>query len=91
MFKEIYGTGVILSTFMEHHSNDLPWRNKFHVDYVNIDHYGKLDLEDLEKKLKIYNGRVRLVTVTGASNVTGYKNPVYEIARLAHKYGAKYL
>jgi len=89
MFKEIYGTGVILSTFMEHHSNDLPWRNKFHVDYVNIDHYGKLDLEDLEKKLKIYNGRVRLVTVTGASNVTGYKNPVYEIARLAHKYGAK--
>lgn len=89
MFKEIYKTGVILSTFMEHHSNDLPWRNKFYVDYVNIDQNGKLDLEDLEGKLKRYNGKVRLVAVTGASNVTGYKNPIYEIARLAHKYGSK--
>lgn len=28
---------VILSTWMEHHSNDLPWRNKFQVDYVQTD------------------------------------------------------
>ncbi|SHI75434.1 aminotransferase class V-fold PLP-dependent enzyme [Lutispora thermophila] len=91
MYKEIYGTGVILSTSMEHHSNDLPWRYKFHVDYVNIDQEGRLDLEDLEKKLQAYRGMVRLVTVTGASNVTGYKNPIHQIARLAHKYGAKIL
>lgn len=89
MYKEIYGTGVILSTFMEHHSNDLPWRDKFHVDYVNIDQEGRLDLDDLEKKLQSYGEKVRLVAITGASNVTGYKNPIYDAARLAHKYGTK--
>lgn len=79
---------VILSSFMEHHSNDLPWRNKFLVDYIETDECGRLLLDDLEKKLKKYDGNVKLVTVTGASNVTGYINPIYQIAKLAHKYGA---
>ncbi|SEF87421.1 Selenocysteine lyase/Cysteine desulfurase [Caloramator fervidus] len=82
---------VILSTLMEHHSNDLPWREKFFVDYVETDNCGKLSLEDLEMKLKKYEGKVKLVTVTGASNVTGYVNPYYKIAKLAHKYGAMIL
>lgn len=79
---------VVLSTFMEHHSNDLPWRGKFKVDYIETDDCGRLLLDDLEGKLKKYNGKVKLVAVTGASNVTGYINPYYEIAKLAHKYGA---
>ena len=29
------------------------------------------------------------MSITGASNVTGYMNPINEIARFAHKYGAK--
>ncbi|GAA0181229.1 aminotransferase class V-fold PLP-dependent enzyme [Clostridium sediminicola] len=78
---------VILSTDMEHHSNDLPWR-KFKIDYINIDEFGVLSLEDMERKLQYYNGAVKLVTVTGASNVTGYKNPIYKIASIVHKYGA---
>lgn len=82
---------VILSTCMEHHSNDLPWRNKFQVDYVQTDPYGKLSLEDLESKLIKHKGNVRLVTVTGASNVTGYVNPIHKIAELAHRYRAKIL
>lgn len=83
--------GVILSTWMEHHSNDLPWRNKFQVDYVQIDQYGKLCLEDLESKLIKHKGNVKLVAVTGASNVTGYVNPIHKIAELAHRYRAKIL
>lgn len=82
---------VVLSTCMEHHSNDLPWRNKFQVDYVQTDAQGKLSLEDLEQKLNLYKGRVRLVTVTGASNVTGYINPIHIIAELAHRYNAQIL
>jgi cysteine desulfurase/selenocysteine lyase len=82
---------VILSTDMEHLANDLPWRDKFTIDYVSINQNGMLSLEDLEMKLKNYSGAVKTVTVTGASNVTGYKNPIYKIARLAHKYGAKIL
>lgn len=82
---------VIISTFMEHHSNDLPWRNKFKIVYVNVDKDGKLCMEDLEYKLKEYEGRVQLVAITGASNVTGYVNPVHKVAKLSHKYGAKIL
>lgn len=82
---------VILSTWMEHAANDLPWRDKFNIDYVEIDKFGRLSLEDLEVKLKKYMGKVKLVTVTGASNVTGYINPIYKIANLAHKYGTRIL
>lgn len=82
---------VVLSTEMEHLANDLPWRDKFKVDYACTDKHGRLVVEDLELKLRKYDGKVKLVTVTGASNVTGYKNPIYEIAVLAHRYGAKIL
>ncbi|MBC8062190.1 MAG: aminotransferase class V-fold PLP-dependent enzyme [Clostridiaceae bacterium] len=82
---------VILSTDMEHHSNDLPWRDKYVVDYINIKDDGSLSLEDLEKKLIYYKESVKLVTVTGASNVTGIINPIYKIARLCHSYKTKIL
>jgi cysteine desulfurase / selenocysteine lyase len=85
------GKDVIISTWMEHAANDLPWRDKFRVKYVQTDEYGRLSLNSLETKLKRYSGKIKLVTVTGASNVTGYLNPVYEIAKLAHKYGTKIL
>lgn len=80
---------VVLTTWMEHHSNLLPWRDKYAVDYVDIDEQGRLKLGDLQEKLERYQGKVKLVTVTGASNVTGYRNPIYKIAELAHRYGAK--
>lgn len=82
---------VILASDMEHLANDLPWRDKFAIDYVTIDKYGMFSLEDLEMKLKHYNGRVKTVAVAGASNVTGYKNPIHQIARLSHQHGAKIL
>ncbi|HYE84303.1 MAG TPA: aminotransferase class V-fold PLP-dependent enzyme [Clostridia bacterium] len=80
---------VILSTHMEHHSNDLPWRSRYDVDYIKVDENGRLSMHDLEKKLRKYKKNIALVTVTGASNVTGYKNPVHDIAELVHKYDAK--
>lgn len=82
---------VLLSTDMEHLANDLPWRDKFTIDYVEIDKYGRLSMQDLESKLLKYEGKVKLVTVVGASNVTGYINPIYKIAKLVHKYGTKIL
>nr|WP_207727129.1 aminotransferase class V-fold PLP-dependent enzyme [Anaerosolibacter carboniphilus] len=82
---------IILSTCMEHHSNDLPWRDKCKIDYVEVDECGRLSMEDLEKKLRRYRDSLGLVVVTGASNVTGYKNPIHEIATLTHKYHGKIL
>lgn len=80
---------IILSTHMEHHSNDLPWRSNYEVDYIKVDENGRLSMHDLERKLHKYRRKVALVTVTGASNVTGYKNPIHDIAELVHDYGAK--
>jgi selenocysteine lyase/cysteine desulfurase len=92
-YRLCYGceNSVILSTEMEHHSNDLPWRTRYHVDYIKIDGDGRLCLADLVNKLNNYKKAVALVAVTGASNVTGYVNPIYEIAEIAHKYNAKIL
>ncbi|WZL72676.1 aminotransferase class V-fold PLP-dependent enzyme [Clostridiaceae bacterium 35-E11] len=82
---------TILSSCMEHHSNDLPWRDKYQVDYIAVDDYGRLSLEDLEEKLRKYKDSLGLVTITGASNVTGYRNPIHKIAALVHEYGGKIL
>ena len=82
-------SSIILTTRMEHHSNLLPWRDKFQVDYIEIDEQGRLRLDDLVSKLERYQGAVKLVTVTGASNVTGHRNPIHKIAELVHRYGAQ--
>ena len=81
--------GATLVTEMEHHSNDLPHRRRGEVVKVLVDSDGKLDYNDLQKKIKSH--RVKLVAVTGASNVTGYLPDIHAIARLAHEHGAKIL
>ena len=78
----------VLTTRMEHHANDLPGRKNATVEYVDVDELGRIKIEDIENKLKKENGNIKIVSVTGASNVTGYINSIHEIARLAHKYGA---
>ena len=80
---------IVIATRMEHHSNDLPWRRVSKVDYIEVDETGRLLIDQLEEKLIAYKGRVKYVTVTGASNVTGYVNDIHEIARIAHKYNSK--
>ena len=82
---------VVIISQMEHHSNDLPWRNKSTVVVAGLLKDGSLDLDDLEKKLRLYNKRVKLVSITGCSNVTGYINDIHKIATLAHRHGAKIL
>jgi cysteine desulfurase / selenocysteine lyase len=57
----------VLTTLSEHHSNDLPWRAKAIVEHVLINADGSLDLNLLEQRLIAAEGKVRVVTVTGAS------------------------
>lgn len=85
-FKE---NDILLTTLMEHHSNDLPWRKRVQVERVPVDELGQIDMEQMESILKKYKGRIPLVAVTGASNVTGILNPIYDIAKLAHEQGAE--
>lgn len=91
LHQEKDGRDVILSTWMEHSANDLPWREKFTVDYIQVDGAGRLSMKDFETKLAKYKGRIKLVAATGASNVTGYINPVHRMAELAHAQGAQIL
>jgi cysteine desulfurase / selenocysteine lyase len=75
----------IVISVQEHHSNLIPWM-PFDPEYVKIDNNGALDLIDLENKL--VNQDVLMVSLTGASNVTGIINNIDKISRLVHRYGA---
>ncbi|QUI23178.1 aminotransferase class V-fold PLP-dependent enzyme [Vallitalea pronyensis] len=80
---------VVLSTTMEHLANYLPYKARMQTELIAIGKNGNIDLEDYVLKLEKYQGKVKLVAVTGASNITGVVPPYYEMARLAHQYGAK--
>ncbi len=82
---------VVLTTLMEHHSNDLPWRKNWQTVHVMVDQTGAIDEEDLMAKLKKYNQQVRLLAISGASNVTGIVTPMHRYAQLAHSVGAEIL
>ena len=79
----------VLTTRMEHHANDLPWRELSKTYYCEVDGEGKINLSELEEKLRRAQGTIQYVTIVGASNVTGYVNPIHKLARITHKYGAK--
>jgi selenocysteine lyase/cysteine desulfurase len=82
---------VVLTTVMEHHSNDLPWRDVAEVKHIRVNSEGALDESHLDDLLAANSDRVRLVAVTGASNVTGYLPPIHRIAEKAHAVGAEIL
>jgi cysteine desulfurase / selenocysteine lyase len=81
--------GATLVSNMEHHSNDLPHRRRGDVHRIEILEDGTLDYDDLEQKLRAH--AIKLVAVTGGSNVTGYLPDIHRIARLAHANGARIL
>ena len=75
----------------EHHSNEISWReNLSTVVEVNLDSEGAIDLEHLESLLQnpAYQGRKRIGSFSAASNVTGMRSPVHQIAALLHRYDA---
>ena len=75
----------------EHHSNEISWReNLATVVAVRLDTDGGIDLRHLEELLQnpTYQGRQKIGSFSAASNVTGIKSPVHEIAVLLHRYDA---
>jgi selenocysteine lyase/cysteine desulfurase len=91
---------VVMGTYLEHNSNELPWwpASKQPLLRIPSDLEGTVDLDALEAELRAYNEahahgrrRIALVAVTGAANVLGVFPPLAEICRLAHRYGARVL
>jgi selenocysteine lyase/cysteine desulfurase len=75
----------------EHHSNEVSWRQCMAtVVEVQLASDGGIDLAHLESLLldSAYLGRPRIGAFSAASNVTGMRSPVHEIARLLHRHGA---
>ena len=80
----------VLITAMEHHSNLVPWqqmvqRNGGELLVVPMDDNGVLDLQAYEELLK---QGPQIVAMAHVSNTLGTVNPVKEMIRLAHQYGA---
>ncbi len=75
----------------EHHSNEVSWRECW-AEVVEIDLAadGLLDLDDLRAKLADprFDGRRRIGAFSAASNVSGVKTAVYEVAAILHEHGA---
>jgi selenocysteine lyase/cysteine desulfurase len=80
---------VVLCSLIEHHSNDLPWRGVAEVVHIEVDARGRLDEDHFAALLRQYAGRVRLVAISGGSNVTGAIAPVHRLAEQAHAAGAE--
>lgn len=75
----------------EHHSNEVSWRNGLAtVVEVRLAADGSIDLGHLEALLQEpgYRNRLRIGSFSAASNVTGMRSQVGEIARLLHAHGA---
>ncbi|MGY0195675.1 aminotransferase class V-fold PLP-dependent enzyme [Leptothrix sp. BB-4] len=82
---------IVLVSQLEHHSNDLPWRARAQVLRIRADEHGGLDESHLQALLDAHAGRVRLVAITGGSNVTGHLPDIHRIAARAHAAGARIL
>lgn len=75
----------------EHHSNEIMWRQSLcEVLEVPLNSDGELDLGALKSMVSDskYEGREKIGSFSAASNVSGLKTPVYEVARILHQYGA---
>ena len=78
--------GKVVTTELEHQSNELPHRRRGSVLRARANDDGSLDMNHLEDLLR--RNEVKLVSVSGGSNVTGYMPDIHQIARMAHENGA---
>ena len=88
---------VVVCTLAEHHANLLPWRRATEesgAELVVVDvntKSGDVLTTDLERILEEHGGHVKLVAMTGASNVTGCVPDVHAVAERVHAHHAMLL
>lgn len=83
----------VLITYMEHHSNIVPWQliceeKGASLKVVPIHANGTLNLEAYYQMLSV---RTKLVACVWASNALGTINPIAEMIKAAHAVGAVFL
>ena len=80
----------IVITYMEHHSNIIPWQQLAKekgavLKYIELEADGTISLE---KAREAITTKTKIVSIMYVSNVLGSINPVKEIAKIAHENGA---
>lgn len=80
----------IVITYMEHHSNIIPWQQLAKekgavLKYIDLEADGTISIEKVRETI---TPKTKIVSVMYVSNVLGSINPVKEIAKIAHKNGA---
>lgn len=80
---------IVFVTHMEHHSNHTSWLETIaDVEIIEPDVEGYPDLNYLDDLLKTYQHRkLKIASITAASNVTGVMTPYYTIAKMMHQKG----
>ncbi|MBR9690950.1 cysteine desulfurase [Candidatus Woesearchaeota archaeon] len=84
---------TVLTTDKEHNSNLIPWQvmaRNFGIKrkIVKSDKNNEFSIENYEKNM---NKNVKLVSVVHTSNLDGVTNPIKDITKIAHDFGAKVL
>ena len=79
---------IVFLTHMEHHSNQTSWLETIcDVVIIEPDELGLVNLNHFKHLLDLYkNRKVKIASLTAASNVTGIEPPIYEIAKMIHEY-----
>ena len=87
--KNLTTGDVVLVSEMEHHANIVPWfqlreQTGVEVRFIPTTDDYRLDTSHLEELMR----GVKLLSITGMSNVLGTITPISELAATAHRHGA---
>ena len=82
---------IVLTSENEHTSNYLPWKVNTDARLVEVRSRSGcgIDLDDLESKLGKFGTRVKLIAVSGASNLTGHVANARRLGELAQSFGVQ--
>jgi len=88
MIMSAMSSGVVFIGIDSHHSLILPWTQsgnaKWRVVFINLDKDGRLDLDDLQAKIKLEPMAVpKVIAVNAVSNVLGLVNDLDRIKKIA--------
>lgn len=81
---------IILTTYLEHHSNLIPWqevcqRTGANLQFVALDDSGQIDQRRLEDFASV---KVKALVTHHVSNVLGVHQPIENLAKWAHSHEA---
>ncbi|HMK63749.1 MAG TPA: aminotransferase class V-fold PLP-dependent enzyme [Acidimicrobiales bacterium] len=79
-------TDVVLTTVVEHHANLLPWGRLARRRYVECTSEGTFGVDDVIEGIR-KEPPPTLLSITGASNVTGWMPDVEAVVEAAHEHG----